>query len=171
VIYAIEERDSGRIKIGFGGDPHVRLKQCQTGNSADLRLLAWCHQMWGDSERDMERSLHEFIRTEHVRGEWFYGDKTKDVVAWLASRQCYDRLLFQNVGSRLAELISDFVYKDFWRLLESGDASGVQGDLFDRAAFSVSISKRASSLGTPNFGEAFEVFLGVEKVLYGSSNA
>lgn len=67
-VYAIQEQDTGNIKLGISRDPHPRLKQLQTGNSSTLELLAYrkAEQRFKD-----EHALHAKAPHYHIRGEWF----------------------------------------------------------------------------------------------------
>lgn len=66
-VYAVQEQETGRIKIGISKDPERRVKDLQTANSQKLRLLAFVPAPHG--YRD-ERIAHEKAGN-HVRGEWF----------------------------------------------------------------------------------------------------
>ena len=69
-VYAIQEAETGRIKLGISSDPVARLAQLQTGNSQRLRLVAYRKANNGFND---ERTLHRAAGSHHVRGEWFDG--------------------------------------------------------------------------------------------------
>lgn len=65
-VYFIQAGESGPIKIGEADDVPQRLRELQTGNPEELRLLgllAW--------RPGLEVDLHCRFYLEHVRGEWF----------------------------------------------------------------------------------------------------
>lgn len=70
-VYVIEEVDTGNIKLGISKHPERRLKQLQTGNSSELRLLGVkkAHNRYKD-----EKALHETNSDKHIIGEWFSND-------------------------------------------------------------------------------------------------
>jgi len=62
--YLIEAEGSHLVKIGIASDPVRRLRELQTGQPMELRLL-W--SIAGDYEHD----LHVHFAAHRVRGEWF----------------------------------------------------------------------------------------------------
>ena len=70
-VYAIREKETGRIKIGISRDPESRLKQLQTGNSQQLELIAYRK---AENRYKDEARLHRMFSDYHVRGEWFSGE-------------------------------------------------------------------------------------------------
>lgn len=70
-LYFIQAKNTGMIKIGRSKHPERRLKQLQTGNSDQLKLIAVFKGMgWRESY------LHDYLRKWKVRsnGEWFHHD-------------------------------------------------------------------------------------------------
>ena len=67
-VYAIREKESGRIKIGISKDPERRMKQLQTGNSQELELVAYKK---ADNKYKDEKELHLLHSDKKLRGEWF----------------------------------------------------------------------------------------------------
>ena len=67
-IYAIQEAETKRVKIGISRDPQMRLKQLQTGNSQELVLIA---SRKAENRFKDESLLHRENRDLRVRGEWF----------------------------------------------------------------------------------------------------
>ena len=67
-VYAIRERETGRIKLGISKDPERRLAQLQVGNSQDLELVAYrkAENRYAD-----ESKAHLLNADIHIRGEWF----------------------------------------------------------------------------------------------------
>lgn len=67
-VYAIQETDTGNVKLGISRDPLARLKQLQIGNSHLLRLVAYrpATNRFAD-----ERALHADAETYRLLGEWF----------------------------------------------------------------------------------------------------
>lgn len=73
--YIIEALGSDLVKIGRAGDCQARLKQLQTAQACELRILK-------DHPEDIEAVLHGLFATARVKGEWFrYTQAIKD---WLS---------------------------------------------------------------------------------------
>jgi len=68
-VYFIQSGERGPIKIGAAANPFARLRELQTGNPYQLRLLlaedAGCHA-WA-----LERALHRRFASSRLGGEWF----------------------------------------------------------------------------------------------------
>ena len=75
-VYAIREKETGRIKLGISIDPEERLKQLQTGNSQTLELVAYCK---ANNRFNDERAAHLKAKQYHIRGEWF-AEKALEVI-------------------------------------------------------------------------------------------
>jgi hypothetical protein len=67
LVYFIQARDGGPVKIGIALDPLERMRYLQSANSFELNCL-WLTP--GDGRT--ERKLHHKFRDSHIRGEWFY---------------------------------------------------------------------------------------------------
>lgn len=65
-LYFIQSNNQGMIKIGRSKDPHKRLKQLQTGNPNNLRLICYFENLG-----DKEKYLHEHLKKFRKKGEWF----------------------------------------------------------------------------------------------------
>jgi predicted GIY-YIG superfamily endonuclease len=65
-LYLIQARGTGSIKIGKAKDCEKRLKQLQTGNAVELRLI---HVFKGYG--NVESALHKELKTFRESGEWF----------------------------------------------------------------------------------------------------
>lgn len=77
-VYVIQAGSGGAIKIGWVSHQRLvgeRLSALQTGNAAELRLLASFPGTWAD-----EQALHRRFVEDRVRGEWFA--PTKDVLGF-----------------------------------------------------------------------------------------
>jgi len=70
MIYFIQSKSDGRVKIGSSSDPEARLKQLQTGSSAELILIG---KLPGSV--DEERALHKRFAEHKTDGEWFFPAK------------------------------------------------------------------------------------------------
>lgn len=66
-VYAAQEVETGRIKIGISKNPERRVRTLNTGNSRDLRLI---HAVPAPNCFDDERLAHGRA-TGWIRGEWF----------------------------------------------------------------------------------------------------
>lgn len=70
-VYILQDGTDGHIKIGWAANPFDRLKQLQTGNSRQLRLL-YCEDLGSKCGAvRAERMLHKEFAGHRVRGEWF----------------------------------------------------------------------------------------------------
>jgi hypothetical protein len=67
LIYFIQAKDGGPVKIGIAVDPGQRMRHLQNANSLKLNYL-WL--LPGDERA--ERKLHHRFRRDHLRGEWFF---------------------------------------------------------------------------------------------------
>jgi len=67
-VYAIRERETGRIKLGISRDPSSRVAQLQTGNSSKLELVAVRPAVNRFAD---ERVIHADAASYRLRGEWF----------------------------------------------------------------------------------------------------
>lgn len=66
-VYFIQRGNSGPVKVGVAKDPKHRLKQLQTGNAEELKLLG---TIPGGTE--LEQILHERFSRDRMKGEWFH---------------------------------------------------------------------------------------------------
>jgi hypothetical protein len=66
LIYFIADALTGRVKIGYSGNPVARFSKIRADSSGDLTLLAVI-----DGDMEAERALHERFVDFAVRGEWF----------------------------------------------------------------------------------------------------
>lgn len=65
-LYFMQEKITGRIKIGRSVDPERRLKSLQTGNGNQIRIIA---VFKGEGYR--ESYLHDELARWRGKGEWF----------------------------------------------------------------------------------------------------
>lgn len=67
-VYLIQSLEDGYYKIGISKNPQKRIKQLQTGNSSELKLIVFYQS---DIANKIENVLHN--RYSHFRkeGEWF----------------------------------------------------------------------------------------------------
>jgi hypothetical protein len=65
-VYFIRAGEDGPIKIGFADDAATRLRELQTGNHLDLRIVAT-----REGGRTQEALLHDYLDEDCIRGEWF----------------------------------------------------------------------------------------------------
>lgn len=70
-VYAIQESETKRIKLGISESPERRLKELQTGNSQELILLGYVPANGGFND---EKRLHSDCVNYHIRGEWYKQD-------------------------------------------------------------------------------------------------
>lgn len=76
-IYLLRGRPKSPVKIGIARDVEARISTLQTGNPDELHLLA----SFPGTQAD-ELALHRYLRDERIRGEWFEGELTEQVVDW-----------------------------------------------------------------------------------------
>lgn len=69
-LYAIQDRYSGYIKLGYSANPEHRLRELQTGSSGALRIVHTA-RIREDRARIVEQQLHRELNHHRVRGEWF----------------------------------------------------------------------------------------------------
>lgn len=67
-VYLIQSLEEGYYKIGVSTNPKKRLKQLQTGNSSELKLIDSYSSEYADK---IEKSLHNFLGANKKEGEWF----------------------------------------------------------------------------------------------------
>ena len=65
-VYFIGCDDS--VKIGISDNPEERLKQMQTGNPSELKILKTYHS---DDAEATEKALHRIFDDARIQGEWF----------------------------------------------------------------------------------------------------
>lgn len=75
-IYAIAAPGSDRVKIGFAGDPRLRLAQLLTASPDDLAIIGVVPGSKGD-----EACVHRRFRHLQIRREWFW--HREDVAAFV----------------------------------------------------------------------------------------
>lgn len=67
-IYLIQSLEDSRYKIGVSKHPNKRLKQLQTGNSSELKLV---ESFQTDYAYKIERTLQRKYSYLKKEGEWF----------------------------------------------------------------------------------------------------
>lgn len=69
-VYLINEWGTDNYKIGVtkSNDINVRKKKLQTGNSTELHL---CREFSTDHPYKLEKMLHRYYHSEHLKNEWF----------------------------------------------------------------------------------------------------
>lgn len=93
-MYFIESPSQGAVKIGFADDVYQRLKSLQTGNPAELNLLATI-----PCELGAERRVHALLRKKRIRLEWYPSDDAQ--LFWFMSELQDD--LFDAAWSAMGE--------------------------------------------------------------------
>lgn len=94
MIYFIQNQITGRIKIGYSKEPDCRIKNLQTGNDAELKVL---FSIPGGYKEETE--LRKRFKHLHYRGEWY------DCKAELAE-------YIESVKPSEVEFIKDFNFSD-----------------------------------------------------------
>ena len=67
-VYAVRNKETGRIKLGISRDPLARIKTLQVGNDCELELVAYKK---ADNKFKDEKILHDLNKAARIRGEWF----------------------------------------------------------------------------------------------------
>lgn len=73
LLYAIQEVETGKIKIGISNNPEQRLKQLQVGNPCTLVII---DQRPAPNRFKDEKLAHENNSYCSIRGEWFGSNAT-----------------------------------------------------------------------------------------------
>jgi len=75
-IYLIQSLEDGYYKIGVSKHPKKRVKQLQTGNSSELKLV---ETYQSEHANKIEKSLHRRYSYLKKEGEWFDMSIKEDV--------------------------------------------------------------------------------------------
>ena len=67
-IYLIQSLENSHYKIGISKNPKRRIKELQTGNSSELRLVETYQSVYAVN---IERALQRRYSYLHKEGEWF----------------------------------------------------------------------------------------------------
>ena len=67
-VYVIQSLKEGDFKIGVSKNPKKRLKQLQTGNSSELKLILTYPSEFANK---IEKTLHNQLTRSREIGEWF----------------------------------------------------------------------------------------------------
>lgn len=106
-LYAISNGDA--IKVGFSVNPKARLKDMQTSNHNELRIVWQCYCAESPKEASrQERRLHKFIDKYRLRGEWFDIKCLNKVKGWRVKNWCTDKeeeelRLYEEITSNIPE--------------------------------------------------------------------
>jgi len=68
-VYVANEVDTGNYKIGISSDPERRVKELNTGNSSEIKLIH-CYLATDDKHKS-ETLAHAIFEEDRIRGEWF----------------------------------------------------------------------------------------------------
>lgn len=67
-VYLIKSLSSSEYKIGVSKDPHMRIKNIQTGNSEELVVI---DRYYTEYPNKIETSIHNLLSGNKKKGEWF----------------------------------------------------------------------------------------------------
>lgn len=67
-IYLIQSLEDGYYKIGVSKNPNKRVKQLQTGNSSELKLIETYQSKHANI---VEKTIHRQLEHCKKEGEWF----------------------------------------------------------------------------------------------------
>lgn len=65
-VYVIQSKTGGPVKVGYSGNPELRLTQLQNAHHDELAVM----RTFAGSHFD-ESALHERIADHSIRGEWY----------------------------------------------------------------------------------------------------
>ena len=87
------------VKIGFTEDIYKRLKQLQTGNPYELKLL----HLIDNISPQLESFVHDFFESAHIKNEWYDHSDTSHIISQLKKGHSmqtiilnYDPLLYES---------------------------------------------------------------------------
>ena len=66
MIYFIQGKESGNIKIGYSIQPDKRINNLQTAHYEKLEVIGLLHGSMED-----ESNIHKMFKEYHLRGEWY----------------------------------------------------------------------------------------------------
>ena len=107
ILYFIGCNDYA-VKIGFTEDLHKRIKQLQTGNPYELKLLHIIENI----NPELERFIHVFFQEAHMTQEWYEHEAALNVVDALKNNN-YSML-------DLIKIIDPMLYKAYEYKQETG---------------------------------------------------
>lgn len=87
-VYLLQS-EVGFYKIGFSGDPEIRVKQLQAQIRNFPYTIRLIHKIWTDDMGRTEKDFHSFFRELRGRGEWF--KLPQEWVDWFRSIRHFDR--------------------------------------------------------------------------------
>ena len=72
-VYVIEDKASKAIKVGKAthGKYENRLKQLQTGNPNEMRIIKTYPTQTHEEAFKLETALHNELKHHHKKGEWY----------------------------------------------------------------------------------------------------
>jgi len=73
-LYLINELNTEMYKVGITNNPKQRLKYLQTNNPHEL-IISNLYDV-NTNQIHVERSIHRYFQSRHIRGEWFELPKT-----------------------------------------------------------------------------------------------
>ncbi len=80
MMYFFHSIGSGAVKIGYTGDPSPkrRLAKLRTGSPHELQCIA----SFPEATLEDERSAHQLMRKDRIRGEWFSEEAASRLLAF-----------------------------------------------------------------------------------------
>ena len=76
-IYLIQSLEDGYYKVGVSKHPKKRLKQLQTGNSSELKLIEIYESQYADKIEKTLQRRYSYLKKE---GEWFDMDISHEIL-------------------------------------------------------------------------------------------
>lgn len=91
-IYVMQSGDTDRCKVGVSKNPESRLRQLQTGNHRELKIVLIIGPFDESHAYRMEKHIHQVLDANHLRilGEWFKAEAPEvSYIVGMVSRGYY----------------------------------------------------------------------------------
>lgn len=92
-IYLIHNQESNRYKIGVSKDPKNRLKNLQTGNDDEIKLI---YEFQSEYAYKIEKTFHNLYSYLKTSGEWFELDLEFEVNFLNECKKIEEKFIFLN---------------------------------------------------------------------------
>lgn len=121
MIYFIQTKESGKIKIGYSTSPDKRIKDLQIANPEKLELIGLLK-----GSKDYEKQIHQKFEELNIHGEWFDpGNKLLEFI------HKHAKLPDKNVICKISQ--------DEYQLIFPGQVKFTKGIYFDIGSYNLKI--------------------------------
>lgn len=90
-VYLIQSLENNTYKIGMSKNPNMRVKQLQTGNSSELKLI---ESYQSKHASKIEKTLQRKYSSKKRKGEWFEFSIENEVTFANECKQIEDNINF-----------------------------------------------------------------------------